>query len=897
MTRKGRRFLVPEVVQSSAMDCGPAALKSLLEGFGVAASYGRLREACQTDVDGTSIDTLEVLAQRLGLEAEQVMLPLDHLLLDEAEALPALVVARLPQGGTHFVVGWRRVGGLVQLMDPATGRRWVGGRRFLDEVYVHAMPVEADRWMEWARGDGLLAPLHRRLARLGAKAPEREALIGAALAVPGWEALARADAATRLVQSLLDAEALEPGPDALRVLRRYLEVDGSSGMPEIPDACWSVRRLDGAEGDGERLLLRGAVIIRVRGVRGAAGGEPADDEANEENVPLSRELAAALEERTPGPAGELLRLMRQDGLLAPSVLLAALACGACGAVVEGLLLRGLLDLGVQVRWAEGRLGAIGAVLVFMAALLLLQVRIASATLAVGRRLDVRLRMAFLGKIPKLKDRYFQSRLTSDMAERSHNVHALRMVPELGAQFIRATFEILATAAGLAWLDPPSAPVAALAVVACLGLPLVFQPALSELDLRVRTLSGALARFYLDALLGLVPLRTHVAERTVRGEHERMLIQWGGAGLRLQRAAVAVEGAQALVGYGLAVWLFVSYVSRVGESGASLLLVYWALRIPMIAHEAVQIARQYPYRRNVTLRLVEPLGALEDPPPVVPDALDADRRSPSSAAGVAVEMRAVSVRAGGCTILEDVDISLEPGSHVAVVGASGAGKSSLLGLLLGWHQPATGALTVDGAPLDGPRLARLRQECAWVDPSVQLWNRSLIDNLAYGLAGEARTSLARIIDLARLRGVVERLSLGLQTPLGEGGALVSGGEGQRVRLARGLLRPGVRLALLDEPFRGLDRELRQDLLATARDLWRDATLLCVTHDIGQTLRFDRVLVVADGRVVEDGPPAELAASPGSRYQAMLESEARLGEAFRTATAWRRLRLEEGRLHDA
>ena len=79
--RRLRRFFAPEVIQTSAMDCGPAALKCLLEGFGVSVSYGRLREACQTSVDGTSIDTLETLAQSLGLDAEQVMMPVDHLLL------------------------------------------------------------------------------------------------------------------------------------------------------------------------------------------------------------------------------------------------------------------------------------------------------------------------------------------------------------------------------------------------------------------------------------------------------------------------------------------------------------------------------------------------------------------------------------------------------------------------------------------------------------------------------------------------------------------------------------------------------------------------------------------------------------------------------------------------
>src|SRR5712692_7735081 len=101
-----RRLMVPEVVQTSNMDCGPAALKCLLEGFGIPVHYGRLREACQTDVDGTSIDTLETLAGQFGLIAEQMMLPLDHLLLREAEALPAILVTHLPNGLTHFVLVW-----------------------------------------------------------------------------------------------------------------------------------------------------------------------------------------------------------------------------------------------------------------------------------------------------------------------------------------------------------------------------------------------------------------------------------------------------------------------------------------------------------------------------------------------------------------------------------------------------------------------------------------------------------------------------------------------------------------------------------------------------------------------------------------------------------------------
>ena len=85
-----RRWLATEVVQTSAMDCGPAALKCLLEGFRIPVSYGRLREACQTDVDGTSIDTIEVVANALGVSAEQVMIPIEHLFLESAANLDSI---------------------------------------------------------------------------------------------------------------------------------------------------------------------------------------------------------------------------------------------------------------------------------------------------------------------------------------------------------------------------------------------------------------------------------------------------------------------------------------------------------------------------------------------------------------------------------------------------------------------------------------------------------------------------------------------------------------------------------------------------------------------------------------------------------------------------------------
>jgi len=879
------RLLAPEVVQTSAMDCGPAALKCLLEGFGIPVSYGRLREACQTDVDGTSIDTMEEVAQQLGLQADQVMVPLDHLLLAKSNLLPAIIVVQLPNGLTHFVVAWRRHGGFLQVMDPATGRRWLGCKQFLNEVYVHTQPVPASQWREWAGSEEFLGVVKWRLAKLGFSPNGTACLIEAAAADPSWRSLAALDAGTRMVSSIVQSGGLHRGHHATKVLQRF------SSQPEtIPADYWSVRPLLPNPNEDEHLSLRGAVLVQVRGRL----SEPVKESTSR---PLSPELEAALQEPQSRPGQELLKLLRLDGLLAPSTIAIALLLAAGGVIVEAVLFRGLFELGRELGLAGQRLGAMAALLLFIMALLLLEIPLAAGLLRLGRHLELRLRLAFLQKIPRLGDRYFQSRLNSDMAERSHSVHRIRQLPDLAGQFLRLTFELILTAAGILWLDPSCAPLAILTATLAVGLPLAAQPMLSERDLRFRSHTGALSRFYLDALLGLIPVRVHGAEKSVRREHESLLVEWAWAGMGLQRMVVGIEALQFLAGFGLAAWLLLDHLARQGESGGVLLLIYWALNLPVLGHEIALLAWQYPAYRNVTLRLLEPLGAPEESP-VTASTLRPARATQTACSkeAASIYLEEVKVRVAGHTILEGVNLSIAAGSHVAIVGPSGAGKSSLVGILLGWHRPAEGRVFVDGEPLDRQHVEQLRRETAWVDPSVQLWNRSLLENLCYGTDSGSSISVACAVEGADLRSLLEKLPDGLQTALGESGALVSGGEGQRVRLGRALLRPRVRLAILDEPFRGLERQQRHELLARARRLWRRSTLLCITHDLAATQNFDRVVVVEQARIVEDGSPAELSQRPSSRYREMLEAEQALRAGLWSTNHWRRLRLEQGKLID-
>lgn len=904
---KQRRWIAPEVVQISAMDCGPASLKCLLEGFGVPISYGRLREACQTDVDGTSIDTLEEIAVKLGLDAEQIMLPDDHLLL--SDAFPAIVVTRLPNDLTHFVVVWRLQGRFVQVMDPSAGRRWLSIAEMRRELYIHAMPISAADWRAWAGSGVFLAVLRRRLKKLGISEKNIGGLIEAALADPGWRGIAVLDAATRMSSSLVSGGGLKRGNQVAKLLESLVESPqgrSASGVAMIATHYWSVRPAPSESEDQETLLMRGAVLVSVRGRRisektilSTTAIESNEDAASA----LSLELVAALKEKSSRAGRELFAALRADGWLAPSIVIAAMIPAVIGVMLEMLLFRGLFDLGRNLGLIEQRIGAMAALIIFSLGLLLLDLPLSAEILRIGRHLETRLRLAFLEKVPKLGDRYFRSRLISDMADRIHGSQALRTLPALGSRALRLIYELGLTTAGIIWIDPKSAsvalPVAALSIL----VPLILQSHLTERDLKVQTHHAALSRFYLDALLGLVPARAHGAEKAIRREHESVLTEWIRANLGFLRAVIGIDAVQALVGVGLAVWLLSHHLSGASQSGDLLLLAYWSLNIPAIGQELALTAQQYPTLRNVTLRLLEPLGA--------PDEVAQEAASESEATvvnqtahltrsehlgGVSIMMETVELRVSGHLILDGINLQIRADEHVAIVGPSGAGKSSLAGLLLGWHRPTEGKILIDGEILDHSRLERLRRETAWVDPTVQLWNRSLVENLEYGGSGASINPISTVIESADLQRVLEMLPDGLQTPLGESGGLVSGGEGQRVRLGRAMLRPGVRLVILDEPFRGLDRGQRQELLARARQLWRNVTLLCITHDIGETLGFDQVLVIETGRLIESGSPAKLARESHSRYGSLLEAEEDLRTIQWSDHIWRRLRIDHGKLHE-
>ena len=903
-TATRRLWLAPEVVQTSAMDCGPASLKCLLDGFGIPVHYARLREACQTDVDGTSIDTLEQIARQFGLDAEQVMLPAEDFLLAEARTLPALVVTTLPGGATHFVVAWRAHAGMVQVMDPGCGRRWLLQSAFLADVYRHELRVPAHDWRQYAESDESRSMLARRCESLGIGGGARERLVGEAFLDSDWQRRARFDAALRLATSFVASGVLKRGAQAHRFLAGLCDQQVKlleHRSDPIPDSCWSARAAHDAAGDpdcGVQIVLRGAVLVRVRerlavpavqpGAAGTVGGEGSPSGTLAQG-PLRPELAAQLVQQPARPMRELARFVQAEGRAFLAMVGAASLLAAATLVLEALLIRSAFGLGHALKLLPQRLTALAAFELFALATLALELQLTGALLRAGRGLEIRLRMAILDRLASLLDKYFRTRPVSDLAERGHTLHQLRQLPQIAGRGLRVAATLAFTVAAIAWLDPAGAPLALLAVLLAIALPLAARPRVQELDLRERTHAGSLVRFLLDALLGLTAVRAHAAETALKREQEALLSDWARAGMALVRTNVAVDALQALTGYALVVTMLYRYVAAGSEPGGALLIAYWALTIPMLGEEIGLFLRRWPILRNLALRAMEPLSGQ---PAHGPDAGAPTQSAAPGATAVAILYRSVAVELACHTLVHDIDLRIDPGEQLAIVGVSGSGKSTLVSVLLGWHTATTGQVLTDGKPLDASGLDQLRAATAWVDPSVYLWNRTLLDNLAFGLEEPGRAQVGKALETSDLHGVLARLPDGLQTLLGEGGALVSGGEGQRVRLGRALLRPGVRLVILDEAFRGLERDSRLALLRRVRQHWKGATLLCITHDVQDAQEFDRVVVMRDGSIVEDGLPGALAADPRSAYGALLARATSVQRRYWSDAGWRRIRMEGG-----
>jgi ABC-type bacteriocin/lantibiotic exporter with double-glycine peptidase domain len=884
MTRSRRRFAAPEVIQTSAMDCGPAALCSLLAGFAVDADLARLRDACQSDLDGTSIDTLEEVARACGLDAKQVMLPLDHLFCGPRDPLPAIAVLREGQHGTHFAVLWRRVGRYVQVMDPAQGRLWKRASVLERQLHIHAQEIPAADYVAWFTGAESQSIQRERLRRLGGPPAAAAALLAEVAAKGSPMRIARFDAALRMVAELGAARAIPAGRRALELVRS-VTLDDRIAIPERHHAV--------VAGPGDTVVLRGVVLVRVKEGRGVPARGPVDSRSVADSLGSAQ---ASRPGKTVSPMGEIWRIARQGSRAALVGIAILVLVSSAALLLETIALRGLLALSSELGTRELRLAAFAVLAALVVVLFVLEVSARSLVVGFGRRLEVVLRTRFLERLPLLPDRYFRTRLASDFAQRAHAAHRLREVPELLMVLGRALTDIVLLGVALILLVPDGAWLIGLSLLAALVVPVLYQDRLRDLDMRARALSATINQFFLDAFLGAAPIRAHSAQTAMNAEHEELLTRWAGACRAFNSARLIADAVIYFIAAAPLVFVLVRAFAGRPPNGSELLLVYWATILPERAALAAHVLVAYPAARNVAVRLAEPLVSAEDPV-FSAHVVDDQTATPPATAGVALTFDRVDVELGGRRILGGIELDIAAGAHVAVVGHSGAGKSSLLALLMGWQEPLRGEIRVDGKPLTRAEVARLRQTTAWIEPGVHLWSDTLLANVVYGAPRGADAALSAAIQRAEIHEVLLTRPEGLQSPVGESGRLLSGGQGQRVRIARGLMREAARLVLLDEPFRGLDADARTRLAVAVRQRWRSATLLYVTHDIAHALQFDSVLVIESGRLVERGRPNQLACDPSSRFAQLLAAESEARARLWGAAAWRRLHVDARELREA
>nr|WP_244670360.1 thiol reductant ABC exporter subunit CydD [Rhodoplanes elegans] len=241
----------------------------------------------------------------------------------------------------------------------------------------------------------------------------------------------------------------------------------------------------------------------------------------------------------------------------------------------------------------------------------------------------------------------------------------------------------------------------------------------------------------------------------------------------------------------------------------------------------------------------------------------------SSAGTAVAFHDVRLAyPDGRVALDGVTLDVAAGETIAIVGASGAGKSSLLALLMGFVRPSSGRVLIDGRDLDDLDLAGFRRRIAYIPQRPRLFTGTVAANIALGDPAPDRD---RILQAARAAAIAERIAAlpdGFDTLVGSGGHALSGGEAQRLGLARAFYREAP-LVLLDEPTAHLDAETEAVVQRSLARLRESRTMLVIAHRLATLRHADRIVVMESGRIAEAGSEAELRAADG-RFAALVRS---------------------------
>ena len=401
----------------------------------------------------------------------------------------------------------------------------------------------------------------------------------------------------------------------------------------------------------------------------------------------------------------------------------------------------------------------------------------------------------------------------------------------------------------------------------------------------RTMNAAdseAAGLAVDALLNYETVKSFGAETRAAEGYDRALGVYNTASLKANTSLALLNGVQALVmNIGLGVMaVMAGFEAAAGRMGpgdvTAAVLIMISLYAPLnILGFAYREIRQSLIDMEEMLKITRQAPQVADAPgaPDLPPPLDAR--------GASIVFEQVSFQHDARTNgLENVSFVAAPGTTTALVGASGAGKSTMVKLALRLLDPQSGRVLIDGHDMRDVTQASLRRAVALVPQDVALFNDSLRANIAFARPDADEAAIWAAAEAAELASFIRSLPDGMETKVGERGLKLSGGERQRVGIARALLADPC-ILILDEATSALDSRTEAAIQRTLQKARHGRTTLVVAHRLSTVADADQILVLKAGRIVERGGHHELVARQGGEYAALWRKQTRAGKASQVA----------------
>ncbi|MGW2635912.1 NHLP bacteriocin export ABC transporter permease/ATPase subunit [Streptomyces sp. NPDC001348] len=619
---------------------------------------------------------------------------------------------------------------------------------------------------------------------------------------------------------------------------------------------------------GHRALSGAPVALLWRrggyvAVHPATGRETPVEKANaEEFEPRAVMFYRPLPERRLGPLGLLRFSMRGTRGDLLNLLLAGLVTVAIGSLVPiatGKVLGEYVPKGRQELIVQVCLAVMVSSVVAAAFMLLENLTI----LRLEGRIEATLQPAVWDRLLRLPTKFFTRRSTGELASAAMGISAIRRLLAGVGPVVAQSVTVGAMNLGLLfWYSVPMA-------MAAIGMLVVIAAVFLGLGLwqvrwqrRLVVLGNKLNNQAFQTLRGLPKLRVAAAENyayaawAAEFARSRELQQKVG---RIKNLTT-VLGAVYLPVCTLLMFMLLAGPARGTMSAAAFLT--FNTSVTMLLTSVTQLTGSF-------VSAVAALPLFEEIRPVLeaaPEVRDASTR-PGPLSG-AVEARRLSFRYAedGPLVLDDVSFEVRPGEFVAIVGPSGCGKSTLLRLLIGFDKPVSGSVLYDGQDLAALDQSAVRRQCGVVLQHAQPFTGSILDVIC-GTEPYTPEEAMAAAEMAGLAQDIQRMPMGLHTIVSGSGA-VSGGQRQRLMIAQALIRRP-RILFFDEATSALDNDTQRTVIDSTRKL--NATRIVIAHRLSTVLDADRVIVMEDGKVAQQGPPAELLADTGGRLHELVRRQ--------------------------